>query len=74
MHIAYLPIIVNQVKYSDMYSGGRTKVAVVDKDGFREVPESEVAELQKIIADAAAAKKGLVDEAMLGVLRNLMGL
>lgn len=40
--IMFSSYIINEVKTSDRYSGGLTRIGVVDINGFRQLPESEV--------------------------------
>jgi 20S proteasome alpha/beta subunit len=42
--IMFSSYVVNEVKTSDRYSGGMTKVAIIDSSGFRELSETEVSE------------------------------
>ena len=67
-----LPVVVSQVKYHDVYSGGRTKVAVVDKDGFREVSSSEISVVYNKVFDEIEHKMKAPPE-MLRMLKSVLG-
>lgn len=71
-----LLLVVNQVKHADLYSGGPTKLAIVDKDGARDVSVSEMLALQQAyikVADDKLSKGSDLEKALLKMLKALVG-
>lgn len=71
-----LMMVINQVKTTDLYSGGPVRLAVVSKDGAAEFSVKEILELQKTIIEAAESKfaKGTeIEQVIFKVLRVLIG-
>jgi 20S proteasome alpha/beta subunit len=56
--ILSLMIVINQVKFTDLYSGGPTRLAIVSKDGAVELDNKDMIALQQTVITAAEEKLG----------------
>jgi 20S proteasome alpha/beta subunit len=43
--------VINEIKDFDTFTGGSTKVAVIDNEGFREIPDDEVSKKYSLMVD-----------------------
>jgi 20S proteasome alpha/beta subunit len=71
-----LVLVVNQVKSSDLYSGGPTRVAMVDKEGAHELSVSDLLAIQQAyikIAEEKLSNGSELEKALLKMLKALVG-
>lgn len=67
-----LAMIVNQIKFGDLYSGGPTKLAIINASGAREITETELLTMQQEAITIAESKKGSLESIVLKLFKGYM--